>query len=75
MNFAKFCLYTFIAMYPITYFYLYLGYKLGENWEQAGAIFDKYAFPIAGAIVALIVCYVVYKRVFVNKNRATSEIE
>mgnify|MGYP003413392529 CR=1 FL=1 len=75
MNFGKFCVFTFVAMYPITYFYLYLGYKLGENWEQAGAIFDKYAFPIAGVIVALIICYIVYKRLIGKKSGATSEIE
>jgi len=75
MNFTKFCVYTFVAMYPITYFYLYLGFTLGENWEQAGAIFDKYAFPIAGGVVVILVGLIIYKRVIAIKNRATSEIE
>ncbi|MBD3109051.1 DedA family protein [Bacillus sp. AGMB 02131] len=75
MKFSKFCLYTFLAMYPITYFYLYLGFKLGENWEQAGAIFDKYAFPIAGVVVAAVIAFVIYKRMAADKNRAASKIE
>lgn len=75
MKFSKFCLYTFLAMYPITYFYLYLGFKLGENWEQAGAIFDKYAFPIAGVVVAAVIAFVIYKRMAAVKNRAASKIE
>ncbi|WP_050616271.1 DedA family protein [Bacillus testis] len=70
MSLMKFSVYTFIAMYPITYFYLYLGMKLGENWEQAGAMFDQYAFPIAGAAVLLIGCYVAYRQFAGNKQKA-----
>ncbi|WP_042345643.1 DedA family protein [Bacillus massiliigorillae] len=73
MSLVKFSLYTFIAMYPITYFYLYLGYKLGENWNQAGEIFDKYAFPIAGMIVAIIIIYIVAKKIIASKRKVTSK--
>lgn len=73
MSLMKFSVYTFIAMYPITYFYLYLGYKLGENWEQAGAVFDKYAFPMAGTVVAIIIIYIGVKKLIANKRKVTSK--
>ncbi len=75
MSFVKFSLYTFLAMYPITYLYLYLGYILGENWEQAGAIFDQYAFPVAGVIVVVITGYIIYKQVVSKKNKVNSQID
>ena len=62
-------------MYPITYLYLYLGYILGENWEQAGAIFDQYAFPVAGVIVVVITGYIIYKQVVSKKNKVNSQID
>lgn len=71
MSLTKFSMYTFIAMYPITYFYLYLGFKLGENWEQAGQVFDKYAFPIAGALVVIIAGYIAVRKVMANKSKVT----
>ncbi|MFS0780316.1 DedA family protein [Bacillus sp. 1P06AnD] len=70
MSLGKFSVYTFLAMYPITYFYLYLGMKLGENWEEAGAMFDQYAFPIAAIVVILFAGYVAYKQLFANKRKA-----
>lgn len=36
MNVIKFCVYTFIAILPITALYVYIGFTLGENWELAG---------------------------------------
>ncbi len=74
MSLFKFSLFTFIAMYPITYLYLYLGYILGENWEEAGAVFDQYAFPVAGVIVAVVIAYIVFKKVLVKKKAVSSNI-
>ena len=42
MNVWVFSLYTFIAMLPITFVYVYLGVKLGENWKEVGSILDQY---------------------------------
>lgn len=61
MNLWKFSIYTFAAMLPITALYIYLGMKLGENWEEAGAIFSQYLRPFIIIIVILIVVYGVYK--------------
>ncbi|WP_019242742.1 MULTISPECIES: DedA family protein [Bacillus] len=73
MNVMKFSVYTFLAMYPITYFYLYLGKKLGENWEQAGQIFDEYSFPLVGGLVVVIVGYILIKKFTSNKKRVSSQ--
>ncbi|MFJ8257479.1 DedA family protein [Peribacillus asahii] len=59
MSVWKFCVYTFFAMLPVTAAYVYLGYKLGPRWEQAGEIFSQYAnyllIPIFLFVVWLIV--------------------
>ncbi|WP_110928929.1 DedA family protein [Bacillus massiliglaciei] len=60
MNIWKFMAYTFLAMLPVTSIYVYLGYKLGPKWEQAGAIFSQYANYLLIPI-ALIVIWVVLK--------------
>ncbi len=61
MSFWKFSLYTFLAMLPITALYVYLGMKLGENWEQASALFAEYTMPFVIVIVIGILCFVAYK--------------
>ena len=61
MPLGKFSLYTFLAMLPITALYVYLGKKLGENWEQAGEIFSEYLRPFLIVLVVLAIIYVIYK--------------
>ena len=61
MSLAKFSIYTFCAMLPITALYVYLGIKLGENWEEAGALFKQYLQPFIIALVILALIYGVYK--------------
>ena len=61
MSLTKFSIYTFCAMLPITALYVYLGIKLGENWEEAGALFKQYLQPFIIAIVILALIYGVYK--------------
>ncbi|MEK4628423.1 MAG: DedA family protein [Solibacillus sp.] len=61
MNVWKFTFYTFTAMLPITALYVYLGIKLGENWEQAGALFKDYLQPFVIVIVVVAVIYGIYK--------------
>lgn len=59
MNVWKFIIYTYLAMLPVTAIYVYLGYKLGPQWEKAGEVFSQYAnyllIPIAVFIIWLIV--------------------
>jgi membrane protein DedA with SNARE-associated domain len=58
MNVWKFIIYTYIAMLPVTAIYVYLGYILGPQWENAGEIFSNYAnyllFPTALFIILMI---------------------
>ena len=61
MSLAKFSIYTFCAMLPITALYVYLGIKLGENWEEAGALFKQYLQPFIIVLVILALIYGVYK--------------
>ena len=61
MSLTKFSIYTFAAMLPITALYVYLGIKLGENWEEAGALFKQYLQPFVIALVILALIYGVYK--------------
>ncbi|KOO50464.1 DedA family protein [Priestia koreensis] len=62
MNVLAFSLYTFFAMLPVTFFYVYLGYKLGPHWEDVGKIMDRYTLPIVIGIIILIVIYILIKR-------------
>ena len=68
MNIWKFMLYTYLAMLPVTTIYVYLGYKLGPQWEQAGAIFAQYANFLLIPI-ALIVIWLFFKA----KKRKTNQ--
>ena len=61
MSLAKFSIYTFAAMLPITALYVYLGIKLGENWEEAGALFKQYLQPFIIVIAILALIYGIYK--------------
>lgn len=62
MNVWVFCLYTFLAITPITFVYVYLGFVLGENWKEVGAILDPYLLPIGIGVVLLFVLYLFLKR-------------
>lgn len=66
MNVIKFCVYTFIAILPITALYVYIGFTLGENWEQAGPIFKQYTMPIVYVIISGLAIYIIYR---IIKNR------
>ncbi|MEI4791393.1 DedA family protein [Bacillus sp. FJAT-53060] len=62
MNVWVFCLYTFLAITPITFVYVYLGFMLGENWKEVGTILDQYLLPIGIGVVLLFILYVWLKR-------------
>jgi membrane protein DedA with SNARE-associated domain len=57
MSVWKFAIYTFSAMLPITALYIYLGMKLGENWEEASALFSEYMTPVILVIAVGIIVY------------------
>ncbi|MDR0136936.1 DedA family protein [Metabacillus idriensis] len=58
MNVWIFSIYTFAAMLPITFLYVFLGFKLGDKWEEVGGIANDYLLP--AGVVAVIV-FLLYK--------------
>ncbi|MGC4752405.1 DedA family protein [Bacillus velezensis] len=70
MNIWVFSLYTYAAMLPITFAYVYLGMKLGENWKSVGSILDQYMLPLGIFIVLLLVLWMLWKR---RKQRIKTE--
>lgn len=62
MNVFKFSLYTFLAMLPITSLYVYLGFKLGAQWEHVDEIIKPYILPAAAIFIIGFGLYVLIKR-------------
>lgn len=53
MNFKKFVLYTFFGSLPWSILLVYLGVKLGENWEILKAYFHFFDVVIIAGIILL----------------------
>lgn len=66
MNVWTFSIYTFLAMLPITFIYVFLGYKLGENWESVGELANQYLLPIG---VTVLILFIAYKVIFKKKKK------
>ncbi len=72
MSFFRFTLYTVLAMIPWSIFFLYLGMKLGSNWNQVKETAAPYVNDAAIIAAALIVVYFllnVLKKRNQNKRR------
>jgi membrane protein DedA with SNARE-associated domain len=52
MNFAKFTFYTFVGCVPWVFALTYLGYYLGENWNQVGAYLHYLDYAVALGVLA-----------------------
>ncbi|MCY8856962.1 DedA family protein [Bacillus atrophaeus] len=70
MNVWAFSIYTFLAMLPITFVYVYLGVKLGQNWKEVGSILDQYMLPAGICIVLVFAIYLFMKK---KKKKSKSE--
>lgn len=55
MNFTRFLLFTFLGCLPWNMLLTYLGFKLGENWQEV----EPYVRPISYVMLAVIVIFVV----------------
>ena len=51
MNFAKFTFYTLLGCVPWVFTLTYVGYLLGENWEEVGAYLHYLDYAVALALV------------------------
>ncbi len=58
MNFFRFCLYTFLGSIPWTLALAYIGFKLGENWENIRSFFHQFDYVILGLIILGIIWWV-----------------
>lgn len=66
MNFGKFIFYTFLGSIPWSILLVYIGYKLGQNWEELGPIFHYMDYLIVVLIAALIIYFIVKN---INKSK------
>ncbi|GAS83407.1 DedA family protein [Paenibacillus amylolyticus] len=62
MNVFKFSIFTFLAMLPITSLYIFLGFKLGSQWEHVDEIVKPYIVPAAVVFLGAFGLYVLLKR-------------
>ncbi|MGE7873681.1 DedA family protein [Bacillus paramycoides] len=72
MNIWQFIIYTFIAMFPLTALYIYVGMKLGPHWEKAGAIVGEYMLPILVVVLVIVGSILIYK--YMKKRDKTESI-
>ena len=61
MSFIKFLIYTTVGSIPWTFLFVYIGYKLGENWIIVNTYIQKLKVPIRILILFIIIKYL-YKR-------------
>lgn len=57
MNVWAFSIYTFLAMLPITFIYVFLGLKLGDKWKDVGELANTYILPIGIGVLVLFILY------------------
>ncbi|MDX8360484.1 MULTISPECIES: DedA family protein [Bacillaceae] len=68
MNVTSFSLYTFAATLPITYCYVYMGFKLGTRWQDIAQIANRFMYIVVIIIIATIIIYVM---LHTRENRKT----
>lgn len=71
MNVWVFSVYTFVAMFPITFLYVYLGLQLGPKWKEVGALANEYLLPAGIGMFAIIVAYILIKKFRKNPSYNT----
>lgn len=72
MDFKKFCAYTFLGALFWSGFLAYIGYIMGENWEQIRDYFHKFDILIG---VLLIVGAVWWVRRHLKNSNASNNVE
>jgi len=67
MNLPKFITYTFLGSLPWNFCLVYIGLKLGQNWEHLGIYFRRFDYVILAALVIGIAWWV-KDHLLKNKN-------
>jgi membrane protein DedA with SNARE-associated domain len=70
MNVWVFSIYTFLAMLPITFIYVFLGFKLGERWEDVAGLANTYILPIG---ISVLILFITYKLIKMKKNKSVDK--
>jgi membrane protein DedA with SNARE-associated domain len=71
MSHVTFILYTILAIIPWSIFFVYLGMKLGDNWEQIEEKAGPYVMQFIIVAVIFIIGYILYVR---KRNRGINKI-
>jgi membrane protein DedA with SNARE-associated domain len=61
MSFAKFSLYTILAIIPWSVLFIYLGMNLGTKWEQINQAAKPFVIPAIIIAIILTLCYLLFK--------------
>ena len=67
LSFFKFLLYTTIGSIPWTFAFVYVGYKLGENWVVLSTYIGYLKTPIRILIILIIIVFI-YKKIIKRKK-------
>ncbi|MFL1674949.1 DedA family protein [Paenibacillus dendritiformis] len=68
MNVWRFTLLTTLAVIPWTILFVYLGFVLGDKWEQIDDVAGKWVKPFILVALALLIVYVVIKYTYSKKK-------
>ena len=74
MNFSKFSLYTLLGCLPWTFGLTFLGYKLGERWNEVERLIRPVSWLLVAAIAAGIAWWV-WRRVCDTRARPSSAVD
>lgn len=70
MNFTVYTLLTLLASIPWSFLFVWLGWKLGDKWEQIGQEAAPYTKVIIPAAIVLLVGYVLFAVVRSKRKKA-----
>ena len=67
MSFTKFVNFTLLAVLPWSALFVFLGMKLGNNWQEINELAAPYIRPVA--VVAVVILVVLIARGFMKKRK------
>jgi len=69
MSFRRFLFYTILGSVPWSILFVYLGFKLGQNWNHVRRVFEEFDLIILAGLIALIILYFARK---IRQNRSSA---
>lgn len=68
MNYRRFIIYTVLGSVPWTMLFVYLGLKMGQNWDLVRKTFEGFDLLVIAALIALVIFYIAVK---IRRSRRT----